>query len=45
MTLKVMVDRPPVETREQWLARRAGELGTSTLMVTAAEVANQRDDD
>jgi hypothetical protein len=29
---------------EQWLARRARELGTSTLMVTAAAVANERDD-
>ena len=37
--LSVMVDRPPRETREEWLARRHRELGTaapSTLMVTAA---------
>jgi hypothetical protein len=33
MVLKVMVDRPPEETREQWLARRSRELGVTTALV------------
>jgi hypothetical protein len=43
LVLRGMVDRPPDKTREQWLAQRARELGTSTLTVTAAGVANERD--
>src|SRR5215510_4555756 len=35
--LKVMVDRPPEETREQWLERRSRELGiNTTALVTTA---------
>ena len=44
--LKVMVDRPPEETREQWLARRSRELGIDcTALITTTPPANGRDDD
>jgi hypothetical protein len=48
LVLGVMVDRPPQETREQWLARRYRELGIaapSTLMVTAAGGSKGSDKD
>lgn len=36
LVLRAMADRPPDETREQWLARRQRELGIApTLVVTA----------
>ena len=41
--LKVMVDRPPDETREQWLARTARERGISPPVVgTATKPTNGR---
>jgi hypothetical protein len=38
----VTVDRPPEETREQWLARRGQELAANTAVGAAATV-NGRD--
>jgi hypothetical protein len=37
---KPTIDRPPEETREQWLARRARELGVSTPIQPANGRAN-----
>jgi len=37
VSVRMTVDRPPEETREQWLARRSRELGVTIIpMVTAA---------
>lgn len=35
LTLRDAIDRPPHETREQWLARRQKELGIGALGTTA----------
>jgi hypothetical protein len=43
ITMAVTVDRPPDETREQWIARRARELGGAAVMGAAAGAANGRD--
>ena len=50
VVMRVAIDRPPQETREQWLARRSRELGVTaaaatTTLVTATRVANGRDND
>jgi hypothetical protein len=39
----VTVDRPPDETREQWLARRAQELEANTAVGAATATANGSD--
>jgi hypothetical protein len=39
----VTVDRPPEETREQWLARRGRELAANTAVGAAATTVNGRD--
>jgi hypothetical protein len=46
LVLRVAIDRPPDETREQWLARTARERGlpVPTIVGTAARPANGRDD-
>lgn len=41
--ITVMVDRPPNETREQWLARRTREIGTGPAVGTSARPSNGRD--
>ena len=43
ITMTVTVDRPPEETLEQWLARRARELAATTAGGTAAGAANGGD--
>jgi hypothetical protein len=41
--IAVTVDRPPEETREQWLARRGRELAANAVVGAAAGAANGRD--
>jgi len=44
VALQVMIDRPPEETREQWIARRSRELGVTTAIVgPTSRPANGRD--
>ena len=37
------VDRPPDETREEWIARRARELGAGSIVGAPARPTNGRD--
>jgi hypothetical protein len=41
--ISLTVDRPPDETRDQWLARRSRELGLGAVMGATARPANGRD--
>jgi len=41
--ITMTIDRPPDETREQWLARRYRELGISPPVAAAAGATNGRD--
>ena len=44
--LRMMVDAPPPETREQWLERTARERGiTSAIVGPTTRAANERDND
>jgi hypothetical protein len=44
ITVAVTVDRPPEETREQWLDRRGRELaGNSATAAVVASTANRRE--
>jgi len=40
MTLRVMIDAPPDETREQWLARTARERGLPAPAIVGAAVGS-----
>jgi hypothetical protein len=40
MTLRVMIDAPPDETREQWLARTARERGLPARAIVGAAVGS-----
>jgi hypothetical protein len=42
LTVRETVDKPPTETREEWIARRARELGVNSAVGATAGTTNGR---